>query len=271
MNIVGATRAVTRRIIRLGGLLMAASIIAVVAPARSSLAATTDATSGVPFGHLDAVTRGGEVRGWAIDPNTTSAIAVDFYVDGTLTKEATADGKRLDVRSVYPSAAVSGFDAFVAMKAGTHVVCAYARNVGPGHNVLVGCQTATIDPSVFGHLDLALDYTPFGVAPQVMVAGWAIDPMISPAWFSPPDPAFLTVTRGVLTVDISIDGTIAKTTTTRWVRDDVNNAYPDFGVYSGFMEVLSTTAGKHTVCALVPRPNGPAVTIGCNTVTIGQG
>lgn len=271
MNIVGATRAATRPIIRLCGLLVAASIIAVVAPERPSLATTSDATSGVPFGHLDAVTRGGEVRGWAIDPNTTSALAVDFYVDGTLAKEAAANGKRLDVRAVYPSAAVSGFDTFVAMKTGTHVVCAYARNVGPGHNALVGCQTATIDPTVFGHLDLTLDYTPFGGAPQVMVAGWAIDPMISPAWFTPPDTGFDNITRGVLTVDISIDGAIAKTTTTRWLRNDVQNAYPDFGAYSGFMEVLSTTAGKHTVCALVPRPSGSVVTIGCNTVTIGQG
>ena len=97
---------------------------------------------GSPFGHLDSVTRVGSgqvrVQGWAIDPHTSGPLQVHIYSDGRGVLAVTANRERPDV-AVLGRGTAHGFDVVVNVGTGTHSVCAYAINVGPGSNVLLRC------------------------------------------------------------------------------------------------------------------------------------
>jgi len=88
------------------------------------------------------------VRGWTFDPDTTSSILIDVYVDGKYAKTTRADNSRPDVGAVYPRyGAAHGFSVDVPMTVGTHSVCVYGINTGPGSNVKLACATVTIPSS----------------------------------------------------------------------------------------------------------------------------
>ncbi len=105
--------------------------------------------SGSPFGSLD-LAKGGTgsvfVAGWAIDPDTTSSIAVHVYVDGLGFVLGPASLLRPDVAAVLPGyGAAHGFNAqLTGVAPGQHTVCAYGIDVGPGQNNAVGCATTTV-------------------------------------------------------------------------------------------------------------------------------
>lgn len=103
--------------------------------------------SGPPIGHLEAVTAlNGQASlvGWALDPDAPTPIAVHVYVNGAWGGAFTADGSRPDVGTVYPaSGATHGFQMSIPISPGPKQVCAYAINIGPGYNQLIGCQTVT--------------------------------------------------------------------------------------------------------------------------------
>ena len=133
--------------------------------------------TGSPFGSLDSVTAvagGVRVRGWSIDPNTSSPTRVHVYVDGRGRVAATANRTRNDVARVYPHAgAAHGFDVEVPDVApGARQVCVYAINAaGEGGNTLLGCRTVTVSANPFGAVEtLAIQYG------MLRVRGWAIDP-----------------------------------------------------------------------------------------------
>jgi len=103
--------------------------------------------NGTAFGSLDGVTGGTRsvtVRGWAIDPNTTSPIAVHVYVDAVGTA-LTADGSRPDVESAFGSGALHGFDGTVPAEPGQRNVCVYAIDSGGGTNPRLNCKTVTVN------------------------------------------------------------------------------------------------------------------------------
>ncbi len=138
------------------------------------------AMSGSPTGKFDAVkgTDGSvEVSGWAIDPDTTAATSVHVYIDSTGTA-LSADQPRSELATSHPAYGTGhGFAAKLPAAPGTHSVCAYAINVGPGGTTDLGCQTV----SVPGGGDLAR--VPIGSFESVavsgstaVVTGWAIDP-----------------------------------------------------------------------------------------------
>lgn len=97
-----------------------------------------------PFGSVDDASRasgGIHLSGWAIDPNTSAAIAVHVYVDGAGAAVVTAASHRPDVGAAYPAFGPDhGFDLTVAATPSPHTVCIYAINVGPGSNSLLGCR-----------------------------------------------------------------------------------------------------------------------------------
>ena len=98
-----------------------------------------------PFGSLDAVTGapgGVRVKGWAIDPDTTSPIQVHVFVDG-VSSTILADKSRPDVGAAFPSAGSNhGYAATIGTAPGNHSVCAWALNVGGGGNRLLGCRSS---------------------------------------------------------------------------------------------------------------------------------
>ena len=138
-----------------------------------------------PFGNVDsakATTTDLKMDGWAMDVYTAGPIDVHIYIDGQLRKAITADRSRPDVGSAYPGfGANHGFSTDIDnVVSGSHLVCAYGINTGPGGNALLGCRTVIINLPVnpFGSLDgVSLEDQGPGVqSGNLTVNGWAIDP-----------------------------------------------------------------------------------------------
>jgi hypothetical protein len=101
-----------------------------------------------PFGQVDSVrAAGGRVvaRGWAIDPDTTGPVIVQMYLDGRTYTMAWANRRRTDVGSVYPWAGDDhGYELSLAAPRGTHTLCVFAVNTGPGTSVRLGCRPVVV-------------------------------------------------------------------------------------------------------------------------------
>jgi hypothetical protein len=97
-----------------------------------------------PFGSLDVVRRdagGLFVGGWAIDPNTSASTQIRVFVDSQRYAIPAATGARSDVASIFPAfGAAHGYSGVVPASPGTHRVCAWAINIGPGGHGLLGCR-----------------------------------------------------------------------------------------------------------------------------------
>jgi hypothetical protein len=111
---------------------------------------TVSLPTGSVYGSFDSAAAVGpgqvDVRGWALDPDTTDPVRVDFYVDGKGNSSATADGNRPDIAKAFPLyGAAHGFDKTLTVASGKHQVCAYAINVGGGApNTLLACKAVTV-------------------------------------------------------------------------------------------------------------------------------
>jgi hypothetical protein len=115
-----------------------------------------------PVGSLDLAKAAApgqvRVRGWAFDPNApTSPLSIRLLVGGregdagTETYElGPASRGRRDVVSAYPQAGSRhGFDVTVpTTKSGRQRVCAYALDLEPGEDKLLGCKSATIPVAI---------------------------------------------------------------------------------------------------------------------------
>lgn len=107
---------------------------------------TVTAMSGSPVGVIDSISVTNDqlsASGWAYDPDTAQPIPVHVYVDAGGTP-ITAPNERLDFAAVYPAYGPDhGYGFTTAITPGSHNVCVYAINVGPGSNVLLGCKAVT--------------------------------------------------------------------------------------------------------------------------------
>jgi len=209
---------------------------------------------GDPFGSLDGVTSipgGVRARGWAVDPDTSSPIAVHVYVDGAWAGATTADASRPDIAAAYPWATDGhGYDVSLQTAGGTHQVCTFGINVGPTgtQNVKLGCATVVVDGSPLGSLDNAV-----ATAGGVSVRGWAFDP-----------------DTGGATVQVRIDGGAPVSVPTTVARPDVAAAFPGRGNAHGFDALVPATAGTHQVCATVANEGatGTSLSLGCRTIAV---
>ncbi len=185
-----------------------------------------------PRGSFDSAQVGNnsvQLSGWALDPDRTGSIAVHVYVDGQFAGARTAASSRPDVGTAYQGwGDAHGFkvdlpDLWVA----DHDVCVYAINVDVGNvNPLLGCRHVRPTGEPFGAVDTI---TRSGAG--IRVAGWVIDPnMVYPAQ-----------------VQVYVDGA-PTTITADGVRADVAVAYPFYGGWHGFEEVIPAAVGPHQVC-----------------------
>jgi hypothetical protein len=116
-----------------------------------------------PVGALDLAAVGGpgqvRIRGWALDGNApTESLAIRLAVGGregepgvaTYDLGPVANLPRRDVRLKYPEAGGRhGFDASMpTMKSGRQRVCAYALDIDPGEDSLLGCEGVTIPVAI---------------------------------------------------------------------------------------------------------------------------
>ena len=215
---------------------------------------TVTVSSGDPFGNFEsaAVTPGSvTVSGWAIDPNVPDPIGVAVYVDGQFALNATANSSRPDVGAAYPSyGANHGFSASVNAAAGSHTVCVYGLNTGPGDtNPRLGCRTVVVPTAnPIGNLDGVS-----GGKGSLTASGWTLDPN----------------TTASIPVAIYVDGKFAVQQTASVSRPDVAAVYPAFGANHGFSTSVNVAAGTHTVCAFgINSGAGDTNTLlGCRSVT----
>ena len=127
-----------------------------------------------PLGALESagqVPAGVQVSGYAIDLNTTGPITVWAFLDGSYAARSVASISRPDLASRYPGAGIDhGYSMLLTPSAGSHQVCLWAINTGPGSNVRLGCRTVTVQNNPIGRLESAIQL-PTGV----QLTGWALD------------------------------------------------------------------------------------------------
>ncbi len=219
-------------------------------PAIRNAAVLTAAALTAPIGSLDVASiapGGARVAGWALDPDVADPISVHIYVDGSYAASMTADMSRPDIGDTYAGYGSNhGFDTSVGVGAGSHTVCAYGINVGPGNNRLLGCRGVEITDLPTSSLDL-VTMAPGGIR----VAGWTLDPNAAQA----------------ITVHIYVDGTFATSLTAEASRPDVAAFLPGFGPSHGFDTVVGVGPGYHQVCTYAINIGpGTNTLIGCRAV-----
>ncbi|MFV9424795.1 hypothetical protein [Microbacterium sp. S1037] len=205
---------------------------------------------GRPFGNIDAIEAypgGIRVRGWAIDPDTTSPIQVQASLGGVVTT-LTADGDRADVGAAYPgSGNRHGFDARVPVtQGGTGQVCLYAVNTGQGSNVTLGCRDM---PFYTGSPVGAVDVVKASSG-SVTVSGWALDPD----------------TASSIAVHVYVDGVgTAFTATSK--RPDLAGPYPVHGTAHGYNVTLKIPLDAKQLCVYgINTGRGDNATLGCRNI-----
>jgi hypothetical protein len=211
--------------------------------------------AGSPFGNFEGATVVGgnvQVKGWAIDPDTTAPIYVWVTVDG-VGRHLYANVNRPDVGAAYPGYGPNhGFTGTLTVGPGSHTVCVTASNVGPGSHRSLGCRTVAVVPpgSPFGNFETAV-----GVPGGIYVEGWAIDPD----------------TTAPIYVWVTVDG-VGRHLYAHVNRPDVAAAFPGFGANHGFAAVVGAAPGHHTVCVTASNVGAGAHRgLGCRVVlALGQ-
>lgn len=205
--------------------------------------------AGSPIGVVDAISaRPGAVAiaGWAIDPDSTSSIAVHVYVSST-GSALTADVNRPDIAAAFPAyGAAHGYSAVLAAPPGRSTVCAYGINIGVGSNVLLGCRTVDVPTgSPIGVIDaLVRD------GGSVVGSGWAIDP---DSGASIPVHVYVGTTGTALMADVN--------------RPDIAATFPSYGAAHGFRFTVPAPAGSNVcVYAIDVGGTGGNRLLGCRTL-----
>ncbi|WP_139196405.1 MULTISPECIES: hypothetical protein [unclassified Curtobacterium] len=211
---------------------------------------------GNPYGNVDAVTASSTssitVTGWAVDPDTTKALRVAFYVDGAGAKTVTADVKRSDLADTLGSGNTAhGFSAeLTGLSVGAHSVCTYAINQGAGANTLLGCYTRTITSAPpKGTLDSAT-----GGLGTISVSGWVLDPDSSkPAPWK-----------------VLVDGVSKASGTADRTRTDVAKVYKGVGSTLGFAKTIGgiTPGSRAVTLYTMDKPGTGYVKVASKSVVV---
>lgn len=208
-----------------------------------------------PFGHLDSVKNypnGVRVTGWAIDPDTRSAINVQVLVDGTAVKTAAANLYRSDVYDAYPGFGYyHGFSFGASASGGTHTICVKAINVGQGtiNTQLPNCISFTVPVNPVGAIS---GYT--RIPGGAKVTGWALDPD----------------TTAAIVVHVQIDGVTQTTPTANLSSPVPPSTWADWGSSHGFSTNLSMSSGvAHNVCIVgINVDEGVNTSMDCLSITL---
>jgi len=207
---------------------------------------------GRPFGVVDAIEAypgGIRVRGWAIDPDTSSPIQVQASVAGSVTT-LTADGDRADVGAAYPgSGDRHGFDARIPVtQGGSGQVCLSAVNTGQGSNVTLGCRDM---PFYTGSPVGAVDVVKASSG-SVTVSGWALDPD----------------TASSIAVHAYVDG-VGTVLSAKRERPDLAGPYPVHGTAHGFSTTLKVPLDAKQICLYgINTGRGDNATLGCRSIMV---
>lgn len=207
-----------------------------------------------PVGWLDSAALLGSTvwaSGWAIDPDTSAAIQVQLMVDGVVAATGTASTTRPGLAAAIGSTAGDnhGYTISAPVSAGTHTVCVVALNNafglnftllygGPGAKANCASVTYSGPRSPIGWMDSATVQ-----GSTLTASGWSIDPDTSSA----------------VTVQLTVDGAVAATTTANLHRPGLAAAVlPPAGDDHGYSLSTMITAGWHSVCVVALDDAGGA-------------
>lgn len=220
-----------------------------VGPGTHTLFGCWAVRAGSPFGSFDAVRRGPlgvGISGWAIDPETAGPINLHAYLGGAGAVRV-ANSPRPDVGRLYPAYGDNhGFATHLDPVEGTHSLCVFGINVGPGANSLLGCRAITVAVDPFGSVDLVQL-----AGGSVRVRGWAIDPD----------------TAGAVHIHVYVDGRARSIGAASQDRPDVGRAYPGYGSAHGFDAFAGPGRPGSRVCVYAINVGvGANNLLGCRTV-----
>jgi hypothetical protein len=204
----------------------------------------------VPIGALDFVTSGMDsftVRGWALDPDTTSPINVHVYVDRVATASIPANTSRPDVGRIYAKGDNHGFTSSVKASYGPHQVCVYAINTPAGTNPQLRCASVDVNGTAIGALDTAI-----AGRGRITVSGWALDPN----------------TTSSIRVHVYVDGAATASLAATGSRPDVARIFGK-GDEHGFLSTVNAAPGPRQVCVYaIDSAGGTNARIGCKDITV---
>jgi hypothetical protein len=191
--------------------------------------------TGSPYGVIDhtAVTAGTvAVDGWMIDPDTASAITVNATLDGHAASSATAGGVKLGLGAAFPGYG-DNHDYTVllsGLSAGSHTLCVYGVNVGPGSSGTPICRSIVVASG-----------PPFGVIDTLTVSAGLIT---ATGWMLDPD------TASAIQVNVKIDGTAVGQVPASGVKAGLDAAFPGYGDDHDYSFTTPGVAlpGMHQVC-----------------------
>lgn len=207
-----------------------------------------------PVGNFESLTVSGAsatATGWALDPDTSSPIAVHLYVNG-VGREYVANRARPDVGAAFPGLGSDhGFTEQVALLPGRNQVCAYGINNGAGANSFLGCRTVTVASTPAGVPPLGFFESVTPTAGGAVVTGWTFD----------------RDTTAPIEVHIYV-GAAGYARVADKSRPDVAAAFSVSGNH-GFVETLPIASGTHRICAYgINVAGGDNALLGCRMVTI---
>ena len=213
---------------------------------------TVSVSNQAPKGVIDGVTAApgaAKIRGWALDPDASTAISVHVYVDGKMSRSIVADTTRADVGRIHGLGDNHGFDALIPMSDGSHTLCIYAIDSSSGSNPLLGCRVVRVtNAAPIGSFDTLTSSAPG----SIRIRGWAFD----------------RDTADSISVHVYVDGKVSKAVTANAPRPDVAQAYSVAATH-GFDATLPAVAGSHTVCIYaIDSSGGSNPMLGCRTVTV---
>jgi hypothetical protein len=198
--------------------------------------------------------------GWTVDPDALdSSLDVHVYVNGGWGGAVVAGGSRPDISAAFPGAGPNhGFSWSLQVGApGDYQVCIYAINKNAGTtNPQLGCGTVTVSDASWRPMG-QLDSATLTNGRSATLSGWALD-MDTPA--SP------------VSVQITVDGAVARTVPADQSRPDVGGAFPGVGNAHGYSTALDLPPGYHWVCLTAvnvgPGSNTP---LGCRGMSVAAG
>ena len=205
----------------------------------------------LPIGNVELVqAQPGSYRvaGWALDPDTSTPIAVHVYV-GTFGTAHAADLVRDDVAAIHGLGNRHGFDVTVpARGADQSRVCVYAINAGPGAPALLRCvDTVPMSGPPVGSTPAVT-----ATASTIEVSGWALDPD----------------TTAAIPVHVYVGA--SGTAHTASAATTLPATYSAYGPNHGYTASIPAAEGVHRVCTygINTGPGGHSL-LGCTDVVVG--
>ena len=217
--------------------------------------------TGNPFGNVDGGVRADgrtlTTSGWTLDPDTpSSALDVHVYVNGQWGGAVVANQSRPDVGAVYPAAGPNhGFSwSLPASAPGDHQVCVYAINKNAGtHNPQIGCGTVTVSAALWQPIG-QLDSIALTNGRTATLSGWALD---------------VDTPTSPVSVQVSVNGSVAKTVPADQSRPDVGAYFPGVGNAHGYSTSVDLPPGYHWVCATALNVgHGVNTPLGCRGMSV---